>query len=165
MQCALMYMEGRLRKKGMLHVSSRIFQLVKEASSAANKRKLRASTRRKISEAKTGVPVSAETAERLRTMNLGRKQPPRDEQWRKRQREAQQKKVMSAEARQKISAGVAGSSNPRAKVWLLEREDGGTFEVRALKPWCRERGLSFDAICRRDGRWFDGVRLHSQRPV
>lgn len=161
MQCALMYMEGRLRTKGMLRCSSRIFHMVKEASSAANKRRHSAATRKKISDAKTGIKpnLSEEQRAHRRALVTGVKQPPRSEQWRERQRQAQKHKVMSAQARQKISESVSGANNPRAKVWMLEREDGTTFEVKALKPWCRERGLSFDAICRRDGRWFNGIRL------
>lgn len=118
-------------------------------------------TKAKLSAAKTGVKLnlSDEQRQHRRALVTGVKQPPRDDQWRERQREAQKKKVMSDEARAKISAGVSGTNNPRAKIWLLERKDGSIFEVKALKPWCRGRGLSFDAICRRDGRWFDGVRL------
>ncbi len=120
-------------------------------------------TRKKISEAKTGIKLNLSEEQRAhrRALVTGVKQPPRSEQWRERQRIAQQQKVMSAEARQKISAGVTGANNPRAKMWVLEREDGTTFTVKGLKPWCRERGVSFDAICRRDGRWFDGVRLRA----
>lgn len=121
-------------------------------------------TRQKISAAKTGVKpnLSFEQREAISKRVKGVKQPPRTDQWRERQREAQSNKIMSSEARAKISALTTGVNNPRAKIWMLEREDGSIFEVRALKTWCRERGISFDAICRRDGRWFQGVRLSSQ---
>jgi hypothetical protein len=121
--------------------------------------KHREDTKQVIREKAIGRKRTQESIEKSRVANIGRKHGPRSESWQAKQRAAHLGKTDPNNP--KRSAAHGGANNPRAKVWLLEREDGSTFEVKGLKPWCKEMGLSFDAICRRDGRWFDGVRLRS----
>lgn len=114
-------------------------------------------TKAKIAKAHKGKKLSPEHIEKLRAANIGKKQPPRSTQWLEKQRVAHIGRKDPNNP--KRVAAHSGANNPRAKTWTLEREDGSVFEIKGLKPWCKERGLSFDAICRRDGRWFGGVRL------
>lgn len=114
-------------------------------------------TRAKIAAAHMGKILSPEHKKAISEKQKGMKRPPRTEQWAERQRASHLGRKDPNNPNR--VAAHSGANNPRAKTWMLEREDGSTFEVKGLKPWCRERGLSFDHIARRDGRWFDGIRL------
>lgn len=172
MQFALLFLRGKGRGRGrqLYTLTSRVYEFVKKQLSEANSgRQLsdlqrKVFTRkgckntlehnRKIGEAHKGKVLSDETKRKMSISKGG-------DGLLKTERPKKPRAVrrFSDVAKANISAARRGANNPRAKVWVLEREDGTTFEVKGLKPWCKERGISFDAICRRDGRWFSGVRL------
>lgn len=35
----------------------------------------------------------------------------------------------------------AGANNPRAKIWVIETEDGDQFTLKSIKPWCLEHDM------------------------
>jgi hypothetical protein len=168
-------MRGKGSRREIYIPSARIYELCRKAFSEAirNKavtketrakmsvaskgRKLSEETKKKLSIANSGRTLSPEHIEKVRQANTGTKHPPRSEEWKIKQR-ASHVGRKDPDNPNRVAAH-SGANNPRAKTWVLERQDGTTFTVKGLKPWCKEMGISFDAICRRDGRWFANVRL------
>lgn len=113
----------------------------------------------KISAKKLGVKRTPEAIEKSRLGIIGTKHPPRSEQWKQLQRESHLG-LKDTNNPNRVAAHT-GANNPRAKIWNLECEDGSTFQVIALKTWCRENGLNFDHITRtkKTGKFASGIRV------
>ncbi len=117
----------------------------------------------KISKAKKGKPISPENKLRLQTMNIGRTLPPRSEAWKNKQRESHLGRKDSPETFINKSNAQSGSNNPRAKIWLIQREDLSVFQIKALKPWCCDNDLSFNSLTRtkKTGKFYNGLKVIS----
>jgi hypothetical protein len=120
-------------------------------------------TRLKISESKKGQVPSEKDAHRLKTMNLGRKHPPRSDSWKEKQRQSQTGRTDPPETFQKKSIAQAGEKNPRAKKWILEDVSGQTFLVVSLKTWCAVNKISYNALAhtRHNKKFCSGFRVVS----
>lgn len=117
----------------------------------------------KISNAKKGKSVSPETKNRLRLMNIGCKRPPRSEEWKAKQRESHLGRKDSPTAFINKSNAQSGANNPRAKIWLIQNDDSTVFQIKALKPWCKENNLSFNSLTKTKstGNFYNGLRVIS----
>lgn len=124
-----------------------------------------AEVRSVIREKAIGRKRSQESIEKSAASHRGSKRNPRSEQWSILQRVAHLGRKDQPETRAKKSLAQSGENNPRAKVWVLEREDGSFFEVKSLKSWCRENQNSFDWLTskiRKNNKFRNGVRLQTR---
>jgi hypothetical protein len=129
MLSAMFFLKGKgLRKE--VYINGRLYENLKKAYSASRK----------------GVKLSPEHVEKVRQAIIGTKHPPRTEQWKQLQHDAHVGRK-DPNNPNRIAAHT-GANNPRAKTWNLERKDGSTFQVVALKTWCRENGYNFDHLTR-----------------
>lgn len=52
-----------------------------------------------------------------------------------------------------------GERNPRAKEYLLISPEGEKFQIKSLKTFCKERGLTYDTFCPRPNQRGGSTRL------
>jgi hypothetical protein len=130
--------------------------------------------RKKCSESAKGRKASPEARLKQSLARLGKKMPPRSEQWKERQRIAKAGKKLSVEHRRKIGAGVSGErssfwrggicpenlrirSSMEIKEWrkaVFERDSytcvwcgdsrGGNLQADHIKPFSRYPELRFE---------------------
>jgi hypothetical protein len=115
----------------------------------------------KISASRKGKTLSAEHRQKLIQVNTGKKHKPRTEHWKQMQRKSHLGRKDTPATTEKKQLAQAGLKNPRAKLWTLEKEDGTLLEIVALKTWCRESNISFDALCRtrKSKCFYEGLRV------
>lgn len=145
---ALSMLMGKGTRKEIYIPTSRIFQRVREGVSISRK----------------GQPVNWEHIENLRTLNTGRKHPPRSEQWKELQRAAHIGRTDPDNPLRREAH--TGAKNPRALSWEVEFADGHVEIISALKPWCTARGFKFDNLTRtlKTGKFYEGMRLLRKLP-
>ncbi len=51
-----------------------------------------------------------------------------------------------ATLREKTSARITGTSNPRTRTWKITFDNGESTVVRCLKLWARENGYNYDSV-------------------
>lgn len=74
----------------------------------------------------------------------GKIMPPRNDEWRRKQRESQLGKRDPETGFTNKSRAQSGANNPRAKTWkLLNEQTLETILITGLKPWCKANGYSF----------------------
>lgn len=118
-------------------------------------------SKKKISESHKGKKLSAEHIEKVRTANIGKKHAPRTKEWKLKQRVSHLGRKDTPEQIARKSEAHTGAKNPRAKIWTLQNENGEISTITALKSWCRENNLSFDALCKTktNGKFYKTLRI------
>jgi hypothetical protein len=113
----------------------------------------------KIGAAQLGSTHTPEHIEKCRQASIGTKHPPRSKEWQQLQRESHVGRKDPNNPNRSLAH--SGANNPRAKTWNLEREDGSTFQVVALKSWCKENDYNCEMIMRsaKTGKFSSGLRL------
>ncbi len=48
--------------------------------------------------------------------------------------------------REKTSAYMTGTGNPRTRTWKITFDNGEVIVVRCLKLWARENGYNYDSV-------------------
>lgn len=62
-------------------------------------------------------------------------------------------RIASDEAKLKISKGITGDKNPRAKEWNIQRSDGIIIQLKGnLKTWCKEKDISYYLISKKESK-------------
>lgn len=148
MSFALAFLMGKGTRSKVYVPTSKIYEIIKK----------------NISNAKKGKTLSPEHIEKLRLGNIGRKHPPRSEQWKELQRAAHVGRTDPDNPLRREAH--TGAKNPRALSWEVEFTDGHIEIISALKPWCTTRGFKFDNLTRtlKTGKFYEGMRLLRKLP-
>lgn len=102
-----------------------------------------AETKQKLSDLRQGKSLSSTTKQKLSIAAKGKTRPISmyTDQWRDKQRASHLGRSDTLETFNRKSLAQSGSNNPRAKIWKLLSENGTSFEVKGLIPWCKDHGI------------------------
>ena len=144
---------SRVRRNSKLKINSRTFDLLRrELSNARTGVPRSAETKRKISESKIGQRLSKEAIE---SITKGIKQRYRDRpvslETRKKIGNLHRGKTLSDETKNKIGAASKGRTVGGEKEWTLKDPLGNIYKIVMLSKFCKERGLPWKSISNTEG--------------